>query len=146
VRLLIAAIALTISSLFVADPAEAASSLQISRILYNPAGSDTGTNSHLNQEYIRIRNLSSTTKSIAGWRVRDAAGHSYTFPTGARILPGEEATLRTGKGTNSSKTFYWGRTWYIWNNNGDKAYLIRSDGTTADTCSYGGGATYKGCL
>jgi hypothetical protein len=54
-------------------------------------------------------------------------------------------TLRTGKGTNTSSTRYWGRKGYVWNNTGDTAYLRSSTNKTIDTCGWGKGKGYTSC-
>jgi hypothetical protein len=53
--------------------------------------------------------------------------------------------VHTGKGTNTSAHRYWGRSWYVWNNTGDTAYLRYPAGTTADTCSWGKTGSSKYC-
>jgi hypothetical protein len=54
--------------------------------------------------------------------------------------------VHTGKGTNTTSHKYWGRSWYVWNNTGDKATLRRADGTWIHSCSWtSGGLGYKYC-
>lgn len=54
--------------------------------------------------------------------------------------------LHTGKGTNTTHHRYWGRSWYVWNNTGDKAVLGRPDATLADTSGLvSAGLGYKDC-
>ena len=146
-----AAAVAVISALFMsiltslASPAQAASYMQIDVIYYNPPGTDTGTNSHLNQEFIRIKNTDSINHTLTGWTVRDAANHIYKFPT-TTIKAKSTVTLRTGKGTNGISTRYWQKSWYVWNNTGDTAYLRGPSGTLHDSCSYGSStASYKTC-
>ena len=115
--------------------ADAASGLQFQKVYYDSPGSDTGSNTSLNAEWVQIKNVTSTTKSLTGWTVRDNAGHIYKFPT-TKVAPGDVVRLHTGKGTNSTRHRYWGQGWYIWNNTGDKAVLRRADGTLADSCSW----------
>jgi hypothetical protein len=50
-------------------------------VYYNSPGSDTGSNSSLNAEYVVIRNGDNVSHSVSGWTVRDAAGHVYKFGT-----------------------------------------------------------------
>ena len=77
--------------------------------------------------------------------MRDAAGHVYKFPT-YKIAPGARVYVHTGKGTNTTSHKYWGRSWYVWNNTGDKATLRRADGVWIDSCSStSGGLGYKYC-
>ena len=88
-----------------------------------------------------IRNGDNVSHSISGWTVRDAAGHIYKFGT-LRLGAGKQAIVHTGKGTSyttsASTHVYWGRSWYVWNNTGDKVILRRADGSQKDTCSYSG--------
>ncbi|WP_321420897.1 lamin tail domain-containing protein [uncultured Methanomethylovorans sp.] len=35
-------------------------------------------------------------------------------------------TIYTGKGTKTATKLYWGSSWYVWNNDGDTAYLYNS--------------------
>ena len=67
--------------------------------------------------------------------MRDAAGHRYTFPDGFWLSAGKQAIIHTGDGTKQttpvSTHLYWGREWYVWNNNGDKVSLRRADGSLA---------------
>lgn len=128
-----------------APPAEAASALQFGRIQYNSPGTDTTSNTSVNGEYAVIKNLTSTTKCLSGWTVRDAAGHKYTF--GTFCLGGYKYVyLHTGKGTNTSLHRYWGLGWHVWNNGGDKAYLRNAAGTLMDYCAWStAGSGYTNC-
>ena len=119
----------------VAAPAAAAGCIQINRIYYDSPGSDTGSNSSLNAEYIRLKNVCSTGKSLRYWRIKDVAGHTYTFGT-YTLKAGAYVKIHTGRGTNTSTDRYWGKAWYIWNNTIDTAYLRNGSGTLMDKCSY----------
>lgn len=112
-------------------PASAA--IRITRIYFDPPASDTGSN--INQEYLVIKNTGARAKALTGWRLRDRAGHVYTFPT-FRLRPGRVVRIHTGSGTNNRSDLYWGSGWYIWNNDGDRATLRRPSGTVADRCRY----------
>lgn len=128
----------------VAAPAEAASPLQFGKINYNAPGSDTSSNTSVNGEYVVIKNVTSTTKCLTNWTVRDVAGHVYRF--GTFCLGGyKSVALHTGKGTNSATKRYWGRAWHVWNNTGDTAYLRNGSGTAMDTCKWGSGPGYVSC-
>ncbi|MFB9394156.1 lamin tail domain-containing protein [Streptomyces coeruleoprunus] len=125
--------------------AQAAGSVHLYKIYYDSPGTDRGANSSLNAEWVQVRNTTGAAVNLRGWTLRDAAGHVYTF--GAYTLAkGATVTVRTGKGTNTSTNRYWGRTWYVWNNDKDAATLKRANGTVADTCSYNSTAyDYKLC-
>lgn len=137
--LLAAAVAATSCAglLLLPSPAQAASgSVHIERIYYNSPGSpDGGGNSSLNGEWVRIRNDRNVRVSLKGWTIRDSAGHTYTF--GAYTLtPGKSVTVHTGRGDNTARHRYWGRSAYVWNNDADRATLRRGNGEIADRCSY----------
>jgi len=111
--------------------------VQIYEIWYNSPGPDHGSNSSLNHEWVRLNNTSGSNISLKGWTLHDAAGHTFTFPA---YTPGalSHVKIRTGRGTNNQDSLYWGRNWYIWNNNGDTATLSDSSGGTVDSCRYNG--------
>ena len=130
-------------SLFAAPQASAATANRIHNAYYNTPGSDGGSNSSLNAEYVTIKNVSSKTHTITGWTLRDRTGYTYKFPT-FTIKPGVKVRIHTGKGTASSTDRYYNYTWYVWNNSGDTAYLKNASGTTVDSCSWSssGSSTY----
>ncbi len=135
----------TAAASLTAAPAEAASAIQFGTIQYDSPGSDSGSNTSLNAEYVVIKNIGTTSRSLTGWTVRDTASHVYKFGT-FTLGAGKTVVLRTGKGTNSSTTRYWGQTWYVWNNAGDKAYLRNASGTSMDYCAWTSiGSGYKSC-
>ena len=45
-----------VALLILAAPAAASAAVRIAKIQYDPPGSDTGTNSHLNMEYVVLKN------------------------------------------------------------------------------------------
>lgn len=144
-RVLAAVLSSTAVVAFTATPAEAASAIQFGKIQYDSPGSDTGSNSSLISEYVVIKNTGTTSRSLTGWTVRDASSHIYTFGT-FTLGAGKSVTLRSGSGTNSSTTRYWNKSWYVWNNTGDKAYLRNASGTGIDYCAWTSvGAGYKYC-
>ena len=121
-----------------APPVEAATPcVYIYRVYFDSPGSDTGSNTSLNAEWIKLRNRCSTGKSLTGWKIKDAAGHTYKFGT-YTLRAGYTVKVHTGRGTNTASNRYWGSGWYIWNNTGDKAILRRADGTLVDTCTFSG--------
>jgi hypothetical protein len=52
------------------------------------------------------------------------------------LRAGKYVKVHTGKGTNTATDRYQGRSWYVWNNDKDTAYLYNASGTRLDTCSY----------
>lgn len=115
--------------------ASAAPCVVIYRIYYNSPGSDNGSNSSLNGEWIQLRNRCSTSRALTSWKIKDAVGHTYTF-TSYALRAGKYVKVHTGKGTNSATDRYWGRSWYVWNNDKDTAYLYNRNGSLIDKCSY----------
>jgi hypothetical protein len=89
----------------------------------------------LNAEWIQLRNRCSTSRSLAYWKIKDVAGHTYTF--GSYVLGGGKyVKVHTGKGTNTATDRYQGRSWYVWNNDKDTAYLYNRYGSLIDRCYY----------
>jgi hypothetical protein len=122
----------------------ASAGIRITKIYFDSPGSDTGTNSSLNAEYVRLTNTGSKGKSLAGWKVRDKAGSIYTFGT-FKLRAGRSVTLHTGNGSSTGTNRYWESGWYIWNNDGDKASLKNKAGRVKDTCSYSGAGSSVSC-
>jgi Lamin Tail Domain len=119
--------------------------VQINKIYYNSPGPDTGSNSSLNHEWVRLYNTSGSNISLKGWTLHDAAGHTFTFP-GYTLRAHSQVKVRTGRGSNNQDSLYWGRSWYIWNNTGDTATLSDSSGGKVDSCRYNGtSAGYTHC-
>jgi Lamin Tail Domain len=138
-------VVVVVAGMLAVGPAEASSPIQFGKIQYDSPGSDTRSNSSLNAEYVVIKNVGATNRTLTGFTVRDAQNHVYRF--GAFTLKaGKSLRLHTGKGTNTSTDGYWGSGSYIWNNSGDKAVLKTGGGTTLDSCSWAStGAGYKYC-
>ena len=137
-RTLATALALSVTALgsvLVSGPAEAAGPIQFGRAQYDSPGADTSSNASINAEYIVIRNTGTRAVSLTGWTVRDALPATYKFGT-FTLGAGKTVVLRTGKGTNSATTRYWGMSRYVWNNTGDKALLRNAAGTAVDTCGW----------
>ena len=122
-----------------------AGSVRITRINYDPPGSDTGSNWSLNHEYVVIHNFGATGKWLTGWTLRDAAGHIYRFRP-YRLAARHSVVIHTGHGTNGPLNRYWNSSAYIWNNTGDTATLRGRHGGFVDSCHYYGGPPgYKLC-
>ena len=126
------------------SPAQAAGAIQFSGAQYNSPGSDTGSNSSLNGEWVRITNSSSAARVLTGWKLRDVTGYLFTFPT-FTLGAGKSVKVHTGKGTNTRTDLYWRMTKYVWNNTGDRATLMNKSGVVIDTCSWGNGPGYISC-
>jgi hypothetical protein len=127
------------------SPSPAVGSVQFTRIQYNSPGTDTGSNTSLNNEWFRLTNKTRSTINLKGWTVRDASSHVYTFTATTTLAAGKSLTVYTGKGTNGTASRYWARTYYIWNNTGDTAILRTGAGKTIDTCKWGNGTGATNC-
>jgi hypothetical protein len=119
----------------VAPPAQAATPVRIVKIWYDSPGTDNRSTASLNAEYVVLKNVTTSARTITGWTVRDAAGHRYTFGT-LQIGAGRTVVLHTGRGTNTSTNRYWQSGNYIWNNDRDTAYLRDARGALMQTCAY----------
>lgn len=143
-RLLVVA-SLALAPLGLMGTAEATPALKVVKVYYDSPGTDTRTNTSLNGEYVVVKNMTTVTRSLTGWTVRDVSGHIYKFGTFS-LGAGKTVTLHTGKGTNSATHRYWGQTNYVWNNDKDTAYLRNSAGTLIHSCAYNSTAVdYKNC-
>ena len=135
---LLAAVAIAGLTLLPSTPALATGHrIQISEIYYNSPGTDTGSNSSLNAEWVQLHNTSSSKISLTNWTLRDAAGHVFKF---AAYTLGAHSYVKihTGHGTRTQTDRYWNMGWYVWNNTGDTATLRDSSAGTVDSCHYTG--------
>ena len=139
-------VAALVLSIGLAGPANAASAIQFRKFYYDTPGTDTSSNLKLNGEWFALKNVSTSRVNLSGWTVRDVTGYTYRFSSTFYLRPGYTVRIHTGKGTNTATNRYWGRTWYVWNNSGDKATLKNSAGTIKDTCAWTSiGVGYKTC-
>jgi hypothetical protein len=138
-----AALALTVAA--PASPAQAASKgVRIITVQYDSPGSDRGSNESLNAEWVRIKNTGKKPRKIGGFTLSDETGYTYTFAK-RTLKPGQSIRVRTGKGEDKKANKYWGRGWYVWNNDGDTATLRTGKGKTVDTCEWDGGEQKQAC-
>jgi micrococcal nuclease len=100
--------------------------LAVTEIHDDAAGDDR---ENLNDEYVGFENRGESTLDLSGWTVGDEADHWYTVPDGTTLDPGDRLTLRTGSGTDSGTTLYWGRGSPVWNNDGDTVTVRAANGT-----------------
>jgi hypothetical protein len=117
----------------VADAAVPA--IRITQIQYDSPGSDTGSNASLNAEWVRITNTTATNRSLTGWTLKDKTGYTYRFPT-FTLKARASVYVYTGKGSATSTKRYYNRTWYVWNNTGDSAYLRDGKGVLKDSWTF----------
>ena len=83
----------------------------------------------VNQEYVKITNKGTTTVSMKGWKITDkGAIHTYKFSSSYTLKAKSTVTLYTGRGTNTVTKLFWQRSAFVWNNEGDTAYLYNAQG------------------
>jgi len=128
------AVALTFGLLAPAS-AEAVPAIRITQIQYDSPGSDTGSNASLNTEWVRITNTTAQNRSLSGWTLKDKQGFTYRFPT-FTLKAKASVVVYTGKGSATSTKRYYNRSWYVWNNTGDSAYLRDSKGVLKDSWTF----------
>lgn len=109
-----------------------AAGLTVERVHADAAGND---HENRNDEYVVFGNDGEGRLELGGWTVSDEADHTYAFPAGFALGPGETVTLRTGSGTDSDDTLYWGSDSAVWNNGGDTVVVTR-DGETVLRYAY----------
>ena len=144
---------LTVLMMLFSGGSSASAGIRIKRISFDPAGADSGTNRHLNKEFVYLVNTGRTDVQLRGWKVFDR-GREHVFRFGPLLLgPDQSIHLRTGRGSEGAPVcevgtpcgparydFYWDLESYVWNNDGDRATLIRRNGNIVDRCSYGSSA------
>ena len=135
----LAAVASLVAGIALAPDATAASTsgARITAIYFDSPGSDRGGNTSLNGEWVRIKNYTSTRKTLTGWTLRDKQNHIYRFPTFI-LAAGASVRIHTRSGSNTASNRYSRQSWYVWNNAGDAAYLRNAAGSLRDTCAYTG--------
>ena len=118
-------------------PSTALGAIKIKAIYFDPPGSDTGSNSHLNKEYVVIKNTGNSARQLRRWKLFDQGRiHTYRFPR-FKLRAGRSVKVHTGRGSNNRFNLYWRMGNYVWNNDGDRATLKTKGGRTASRCSYG---------
>jgi hypothetical protein len=131
------------AAMLLVAPATAHAEILISFIRYNPVRPDTAAK--LNKEYVAIHNTGKHAKLLTEWRLHDNQHHRFTFSS-FTLCGGCSVRTHTGHGSNGAVNLYWSQSWYVWNNTGDKATLVKKDGVIRDTCAYKGTAAgYKTC-
>jgi len=132
---LVSAVATTAVVAIPSASTAATAAIRITKIYYDSPNADRGGNTSLNAEWVRITNTTSTNRSLTGWTLKDKTGYTYKFP--AFTLKAKASVyVHTGKGTATSGHRYYNRTWYVWNNTGDTAYLRDSKGVLKDSWAF----------
>jgi hypothetical protein len=123
-----------------------ASGIKITEIAFDPPGDDTGSNTSLDNEWVKVKNTSAKRATLTDWTLKDAVGHLFVFPA-TQLKPNAQVKVHTGSGHDSNADVFWRSPAYIWNNDGDTATLAASNGKQADRCSYtsAGGSGSTNC-
>jgi hypothetical protein len=117
--------------------AQAAGCLRIVGGNFDAPGNDNYA-SHLNGEYVRVKNVCSSSRSLSGYRLNDyGRKHTYSFPSSFRLGAGRTVTVYSGRGSRTSSKLFWGRTYgAVWNNKPpERAYLRNGAGTVVSSWS-----------
>jgi hypothetical protein len=135
------------AALLLAAPGPALAKVEIRRIAFNPRGADSGTNEHVNREFIYLVNTGPRARGLRGWKIHDRGRENVYRFRGVRLGPGDTLTLRSGRGDDGAgvcdgdcPVFYylhWNLRNYVWGNRGDVATLRNRSGRLVDRCRYG---------
>lgn len=71
-------------------------------------------NTAVDDESIRLENPGEISINIGNWTLESDTGETYTFPSNARVAPGESITVHTGPGTDLGSDRYWDRSSPVW--------------------------------
>ncbi|MFN2134786.1 MAG: lamin tail domain-containing protein [Candidatus Promineifilaceae bacterium] len=82
----------------------------------------------MNSEAVQIVNNGSREASLAGWKLTDQLGHTYSFGQLTLFGDGAGIALHTGSGQDSATDLYWGLEEALWNS-GDRVVLYDAAGT-----------------
>ena len=116
--------------------APASAGIKIKTIYFDPAGTDTGSNRHLNKGVVVVKNTGPRAKQLKDWKLFNRGrDHSFRFPR-FKLRAGRTVKIHTGRGAANRFNLYWRNDWYIWNNDGDTATLKNSQASTVSRCSY----------
>ncbi|HML26061.1 MAG TPA: PGF-pre-PGF domain-containing protein, partial [Methanomethylovorans sp.] len=113
---------------------------------YNASGLGDVYISDLNmkEEWIKIRNSGSSRVDLTGWEIKDEGYiHTYTFPS-FELGAGSIVTVYSSKGSNTETELYWGSDGFVWNDDGDTAYLYNSGGYLVSSLKGGTTHTIEG--
>lgn len=99
----------------------------------NPPGRDE---ENLDGEYLVLRNESSDAIDLSGWTLRDeSTANRYSFPVGFVLAPDTEVEVSVGCELRPGR-LNWCAARPVWNNGGDTALLLNSEGGIVDVFRY----------
>jgi hypothetical protein len=68
---------------------------------------------------------------LTGWHLKDAAGHTYTFPP-FKLFQDGAVQVHTASGTNTAIDLYWGQRQAVWQS-GQAVLLTTPEGAAQDS-------------
>ena len=68
---------------------------------------------------------------LTGWHLKDAAGHSFTFPP-FKLFKDGAVQVHTGNGTNTAIDLFWGQRQAVWQS-GQAVLLTTPEGEVQDS-------------
>ena len=97
-----------------------------------------------NLETVTVTNTSPEAQAIGGWRILSYSGscvlqqdQTFTFPAGFTLAAGASVNVYSGYRNNPPSDGLRARSDNIWDNNNDRAELVRPDGTMVTRYGYG---------
>ncbi|WBB97565.1 lamin tail domain-containing protein [Solwaraspora sp. WMMA2080] len=136
VGVLTAAMLGLVTSMTIAAPASAAPSLRVHSVQYHPNGVNDGSGTFANREWLQLVNRGKEAVNLRGYTVHNKNGRTYRF--GDVVIPGKggRVWLRSGAGDDTARTVYWNTAGFVWDVEGDKAFLRNRKGHAVHTCSW----------
>ncbi len=113
---------------------ETGSDLRITNVQYDAPGND---NENLNGEWVDIANFGVSAQTMSGWILKDeSSSNRYRFPSGFTLDGDAPVRVYTGCGADTATDLFWCSDGAVWNNKGDTAFLLDSNGNIVDALSY----------
>jgi competence protein ComEC len=85
----------------------------------------------LNDEAVVVQYKGEGELDLTGWHLKDAAGHSYTFPP-FKLFKNGAVQVHTASGTNTAIDLYWGERQAVWQS-GQAVLLTTPEGAAQDS-------------
>ena len=85
----------------------------------------------LNVEAVVVQYNGDGELDLTGWHLKDAAGHSYTFPP-FKLFKNGAVQVHTAGGTNTAIDLYWGERQAVWQS-GQAVLLTTPEGAAQDS-------------
>jgi hypothetical protein len=103
--------------------------ISITNIYYDGIGSTEP------DEYVEIQNTDTVAIQLQNWTLHDNADHLFTFPA-FTIQPDQICRVYTNEVHPEWCSFNYSQGTSIWNNSGDCAYLLNTQGKLVDDYCY----------